>query len=83
MGTKRRVSGDAGAPRFAEPNLGGTGSWCHPPDVNGDGDVNILDFVAFQVAWQAKDQSADCDENGEFNVLDFVCFQQVFVGGCG
>ena len=53
-----------------------------PADVNGDGQLNVLDFVAFQLLWQAGDPAADCDANGEFNVLDFVCFQQLFQAGC-
>jgi probable HAF family extracellular repeat protein len=51
-------------------------------DVNRDGRLNILDFVAFQQLWIAQDHVADCDDNGAFNVLDFVCFQQRFVAGC-
>lgn len=54
-----------------------------PADFNGDGAVNVLDFVAFQVAWQAMDGNADCNGDGSFNVLDFVCFQGVFQAGCG
>jgi glucose/arabinose dehydrogenase len=51
-------------------------------DVNGDGKLNVLDFVAFQGLWQAQDPAADCDDDGAFNILDFVCYQQVFVEGC-
>ena len=51
-------------------------------DVNGDGNINVLDFVAFQLLWQAGDPGADCDANAEFNVVDFVCYQQLFVDGC-
>jgi len=51
-------------------------------DFNGDGAVNILDFVAFQTAFVGQDPSADCDGNGVFNILDFVCFQAVFAEGC-
>lgn len=47
-------------------------------DVNGDGAVDILDFVAFQQLWIDQDAVADCDANGIFNVLDFVCFQIEF-----
>lgn len=54
-----------------------------PADFNGDGVLNVLDFVAFQLSWQAQDPGADCDANGAFDVLDFVCFQQAFVAGCG
>ena len=53
-----------------------------PADVNGDGTLNVLDFVAFQLLWVDQDPGADCDANAEFNVLDFVCFQQLFVDGC-
>jgi hypothetical protein len=52
-------------------------------DVNGDGELDVLDFVAFQQLWQDGDPGADCDANGAFNVLDFVCFQQLFQAGCG
>jgi len=52
-------------------------------DVNEDGELNVLDFVAFQELWQAGDPLGDCDGNGVFNVLDFVCYQLLFVEGCG
>jgi hypothetical protein len=51
-------------------------------DFNGDGALNILDFVAYQGAFVAGDPSADCDGNGALNILDFVCFQALFQGGC-
>jgi hypothetical protein len=51
-------------------------------DFNGDGSLNILDFVAFQNAFVAGDPDADCDGNGALNVLDFVCFQNLFKAGC-
>ena len=52
-------------------------------DVNGDGVLTILDFVAFQNAFTAGSMKADCDQNGVLSVLDFVCFQDVFQAGCG
>ena len=51
-------------------------------DVNGDGNLDVLDFVAFQILWQAGDPAADCDANALFNILDFICFQQLFQAGC-
>jgi hypothetical protein len=51
-------------------------------DINADGELNILDFVAFQALWLDHHASADCDANLAFNILDFVCFQQLFVKGC-
>jgi hypothetical protein len=53
-----------------------------PADFNGDGTLSVLDFVAFQLAWQAGDPSADCDASGTFDVVDFVCFQGLFQDGC-
>jgi hypothetical protein len=51
-------------------------------DFNGDGSLDILDFVAFQAAFVVGDDNADCDGNGALTVLDFVCFQGEFQGGC-
>lgn len=49
-------------------------------DVNQDGVLDVLDFIAFQRAWLAGKDIADCNDDGAFTVLDFVCFQQVFAG---
>ena len=51
-------------------------------DANQDGALNVLDFVAFQIAWQEQEPIGDCDDNAEFNILDFVCFQYLFNEGC-
>jgi parallel beta-helix repeat protein len=51
-------------------------------DCDGDGALNILDFVCFQGLFQAGDPAADCDGDGELNILDFVCFQGAFQAGC-
>jgi len=51
-------------------------------DVNGDGSLDILDFVAFQTLFTSGDPSADCTDDDVLNVLDFVCFQGVFLAGC-
>jgi len=51
-------------------------------DVNADGSLDILDFISFQLAWQAEEPIADCDANEAFDVLDFVCYQQAFQRGC-
>ena len=53
-----------------------------PADFNGDGDLNVLDFVAYQDAFVAGDPAADCDGSGSLDVLDFVCFQGLFSAGC-
>jgi len=51
-------------------------------DFNGDGSLNILDFVAYQAGFASMDPRADCNEDGSFNILDFVCFQGAFAAGC-
>jgi len=51
-------------------------------DVNGDGKLNILDFVAFQTLFTSGDLAADCNGDGALNILDFVCFQLLFQEGC-
>jgi len=53
-----------------------------PADFNGDGLVNVLDFIAFQGAFAAMDPAADCNGDTMFNILDFVCFQATFAAGC-
>jgi len=53
-----------------------------PPDFNGDGALNVLDFVAYQIAFGAGDLAADMNGDGLLNVLDFVIFQATFSVGC-
>jgi len=53
-----------------------------PPDCNGDGGLNILDFVCFQGLFAAGDSGADCNGDGGLNILDFTCFQAAFAQGC-
>jgi hypothetical protein len=51
-------------------------------DFNSDGALNILDFIAFQIAFLAQDPQADCTGDDLLNVLDFICFQNLFKLGC-
>jgi hypothetical protein len=51
-------------------------------DCDGNGVLNILDFVCYQGLFQNGDPGADCDGNGVLNILDFVCFQGAFLNGC-
>ena len=76
-----------------EPGTGTTGTYIDdvalvpagggcPADCNGDGVLNILDFVCFQGEWQSQTGAGDCDGNGLYNILDFVCYQGTFQQGC-
>ena len=51
-------------------------------DCDGDGQLNILDFVCFQNLFQSGSLEADCNGDGQLNILDFVCFQNLFQSGC-
>lgn len=51
-------------------------------DCDGNGVLNILDFVCFQNAWLTQEFNGDCDCDGTYSILDFVCYQDLFVSGC-
>lgn len=51
-------------------------------DFDADGELNVLDFVAFQLAWQAGDPSADVNGDGVLDMLDFIAFRERFEAGC-
>lgn len=53
------------------------------PDVNGDGEVNTLDLLAFLNQWSAGDGGADWNEDGSVNSLDVLAYLNEWVGGCG
>jgi len=53
-----------------------------PGDCDGNGELNILDFVCFQAEWTNQTPFGDCDGNGQYNILDFVCYQGLFQQGC-
>ncbi|MFI4915059.1 MAG: GC-type dockerin domain-anchored protein [Phycisphaerales bacterium JB060] len=52
------------------------------PDFDGDDQLTIFDFLAFQNAFDAGDLAADCDEDGSLTIFDFLCFQNAFDAGC-
>jgi len=63
----------------------GDGSPCSPgcrPDLDGDGELTIFDFLAFQNAFDDMDPVADFDDDGEFTIFDFLAFQNAFDAGC-
>ncbi|MFG0285527.1 MAG: hypothetical protein ACF8R7_14005 [Phycisphaerales bacterium JB039] len=51
-------------------------------DCDGDGVIDILDFVCFQSAFGAGDPVADCDRSGALDLYDFLCFTHLFALGC-
>jgi len=51
-------------------------------DFDGDGELTIFDFLAFQNAFDAGDPLADFDGDGELTIFDFLAFQNAFDAGC-
>jgi len=51
-------------------------------DFDGDGELTIFDFLAFQNAFDAGDLTADFDGDGELTIFDFLAFQNAFDAGC-
>ncbi len=52
------------------------------PDIDGDGQLTIFDFLAFQNLFQDGDPAADFDGDGELTIFDFLAFQNAFDAGC-
>ena len=57
------------------------GSACRA-DFDGNGTLDIFDFLAFQNAFAAGDLAADFDGDGSLSIFDFLAFQNDFAAGC-
>ncbi|MEO1007407.1 MAG: GC-type dockerin domain-anchored protein [Planctomycetota bacterium] len=51
-------------------------------DFDGDGELTLFDFLAFQNAFDAGEPRADIDGDGVLTLFDFLAFQNAFDGGC-
>ena len=51
-------------------------------DLDGDGELTLFDFLAFQNAFDAGDLLADFDGDGVLTLFDFLAFQNEFDAGC-
>jgi len=51
-------------------------------DFDGDGELTLFDFLAFQNAFDAGEPSADFDGDGSLTIFDFLAFQNAFDAGC-
>jgi len=51
-------------------------------DIDGDGELTLLDFLAFQNLFDAGDPQADLDGDGELTLFDFLAFGGLFDAGC-
>jgi hypothetical protein len=52
------------------------------PDLNGDGSLDLFDFLAFVNAFNAQEPVGDWDGDGEFSLFDFLAFVNAFNTGC-
>ena len=66
----------------AEPDMGAFEVQGCRADIDGDGELTIFDFLAFQNAFDALDPIADFDGDGELTIFDFLAFQNAFDAGC-
>jgi hypothetical protein len=63
---------------------GNGGEVCYA-DVNGDGVLDLFDFLAFVNLFNAGDPQADCVANAcepQLDLFDFLCFVNEFNSGC-
>ncbi|MGD1916141.1 MAG: GC-type dockerin domain-anchored protein [Phycisphaerales bacterium] len=60
----------------------GRGATPCPADLDGDGELTIFDFLAFQIFFDTMDPRADFDGDGDFTIFDFLAFQTAFDVGC-
>jgi len=51
-------------------------------DIDGNSQLDLFDFLAYQNLFDAGDLEADCDEDGDLTLFDFLCFQNAFDLGC-
>ncbi len=51
-------------------------------DLNGDGNVDVLDFFTFITLFSTADPAADLNGDGNIDVLDFFTFISMFSAGC-
>ena len=51
-------------------------------DINGDGAIDIFDFLAYQDLFVTSSPRADLTGDGSFDIFDFLMYQNMFVTGC-
>jgi hypothetical protein len=51
-------------------------------DCDGNGALDLFDFLCFVNDFNAGDAAADCDDQGGLDLFDFLCFVNAFNQGC-
>ena len=52
-------------------------------DCEGDGDLDIFDYLCFLNEFTNQTAYADCENDGDWDLFDYLCFQGLFANGCG
>ena len=76
------ASPDTGSGPAPIPDMGAYELQGCPADFDGDSQLTLFDFLAFQNAFDAGDPRADFDGDGELTLFDFLAFQSAFDAGC-
>jgi hypothetical protein len=53
-----------------------------PPDLDGNGTLDLFDFLAFTNLFNVGDAKADYNEDGFLDLFDFLAFTNAFNAGC-
>jgi len=53
-----------------------------PADTDGNGLLDLFDFLGFQNLFVAQDPLADLDCTGSYDFFDFLAYQNIFSAGC-
>ncbi len=62
-------------------NMDGSGN--HSPDLDGNGEVAVVDFALFATAFGTADVCSDFDCSGDVSIVDFALFATHFLHGPG
>lgn len=52
------------------------------PDCEGDGDLDVFDYLCFLGRFSVQDPYADFEGDGDWDVFDFLAYQGSFAQGC-
>ncbi|MEO1009075.1 MAG: M12 family metallo-peptidase [Planctomycetota bacterium] len=76
---------DIAGGRSTDRNANGVPDECEAlcyADCDGNGELELFDFLCFQNAFHDGDPAADCDGSGSLDLFDLLCFQNAFQDGC-
>jgi hypothetical protein len=61
-------------------------NWTCPPgcypDLDGNGTLDLFDFLLFITEFDEQTDRTDCEDDGQYDLFDFLCFVNAFDAGC-